>query len=97
MLTRALRRRTPRSLADELAAEGHAVIAVDYSSAAVHACQRRQDGAAGGGAGGAVYAVADATALPYDAGSFDAVLDKATLDVRVRALHPRCSLSLLAC
>ena len=96
MLTRLLRRRTPRSLADELAAEGHDVIAVDYSSAAVHACQRRQDAAGGaGGAGGAVYAVADATALPYDAGSFDAVLDKATLDVR--ALHPRCSLSLLAC
>ena len=77
-----------RSLADELAAEGHAVVAVDYSSDAVHACQRRQDAA--GGAGGAVYAVADATALPYGAGSFDAVLDKATLDVR--ELHPRCSL-----
>lgn len=70
------------SLADTLAAEGHEVTAVDYARAALAACRQRQRSAAAPAPPRVVYAVADATALPFRDAAFDAVLDKATLDVR---------------
>jgi SAM-dependent methyltransferase len=74
-------------LADTLAAEGHEVTGVDYARSALAACRQRQRSATSSQPAPprAVYAVADATALPFRDGSFDAVLDKATLDVRACA------------
>ena len=75
-------------LADALAARGHELTAVDYARAAVAAAQararlrRQTQGSAAPAPPTPAYAVADATALPFRAAAFDAVLDKGTLDVR---------------
>lgn len=74
------------ALADALAQRGHEVTAVDYCRSAVAACRARQRSGPASQVTHlppqAVYAVADATALPFRDASFDAVLDKGTLDVR---------------
>jgi SAM-dependent methyltransferase len=54
------------------------VTAVDNAPAAVAACEARR----APGASHVTYLLADATALPFPAGAFDIVVDKATLDVR---------------
>ena len=73
-------------LSDALAARGHELTAVDYARAAVAAAQARarlrRTASAAPAPPTPVYAVADATALPFRAAAFDAVLDKGTLDVR---------------
>lgn len=81
---RSKRRSRRARLAEDLAALGHDVTAVDNAPAAVAACERRAAGAvaAGASSGRVSYRVADVTSLPFDDGAFDAVVDKGTLDVR---------------
>ena len=74
-------------LADALAARGHELTAVDYARAALASAQTRARLRRVALPRPAlflspVYAVADATALPFRDAAFDAVLDKGTLDVR---------------
>jgi hypothetical protein len=92
-------------LADDLAALGHAVTAVDNAPAAIEVCEQRaaaaaaaaaavgDDGSSGAAAVApprrATFLVADATSLPFEDGAFDAVIDKATLDVRVACARAR--------
>jgi SAM-dependent methyltransferase len=97
------------SLADDLAALGHVVTAVDNAPAAIEVCRQRSDAAAAAAAVAAdgstsaappaqraTFLVADATALPFEDGAFDAVIDKATLDVRCTHACARCAAPFLA-
>jgi ubiquinone/menaquinone biosynthesis C-methylase UbiE len=64
----------------QLACAGHAVTAVDYSASAIRAQQTALDSLERPCCGSLILLLEDARSLSLPDGSFDAVLDKATLD-----------------